>query len=197
MDNNLRNFGKGLKRARKKAGYKTQQNLADALNEAGVSVTKDTVENWEQGVSSPTLNVFLLLCDFFHCSSDYLLDRIDEKNHDLKFICDYTGLSEESVELLRNIPAWDIESNPWHNDLDYFLSICGKDFDFYLSEIRHHRKYAKLLQKSGDNFNEKSTNKKLKDQLAFSVYSFLHFCDDVPDKLFDTQGLLSDLDKKI
>ena len=93
-------FAKGLKRARKKAGYRTQADLAAALDASGLDMTIDTVMNWEQGKSCPSLENFMKLCDFFGCSSDYLLYRIEEKNHDLKYICDYTGLSEEAVEAL-------------------------------------------------------------------------------------------------
>lgn len=104
LDKNLRNFANGLKRARKKAGYRSQKRFVEALNEAykaeGFSVTVDTVENWEQGKSSPAMNVFLKLCDFFDCSADYLLYKIDEKNHDLQFIHDCTGLSENSIGFL-------------------------------------------------------------------------------------------------
>ena len=88
---------KGLKRARIKSGFKTQQALTDALLKAKFNVTLDTVQNWEQGKSSPSMETLLKLCDFFGCSADYLLGRIEEKNHDLAFICEYTGLSEESI----------------------------------------------------------------------------------------------------
>ena len=88
---------KGLKRARLKSGFKTQQALTDALLKAKFNVTLDTVQNWEQGKSSPSMETLLKLCDFFDCSADYLLGLIEEKTHDLAFICEYTGLSEESI----------------------------------------------------------------------------------------------------
>ena len=100
MDKNLPDFSRGLKQARKRAGYRTQKDLRAALYEAGMDVTVDTIENWEQGKSSPPLETFLKLCDFFGCSADFLLGRIGEKNHDLHFICGYTGLAEESAEAL-------------------------------------------------------------------------------------------------
>ncbi len=103
MDKNLRNFGNGLKRARKKAGYKTQKDLAAVLTAAGMPVTKDTIENWEQSKSCPSMGDFLKLCDFFDCSADYLLYKIDEKDHDLQFIHDVTGLSDASITVLHHI----------------------------------------------------------------------------------------------
>lgn len=100
MEKNLPDFARGLKQARKKAGYRTQKDLRTALSGAGLDITVDTIENWEQGKSSPSMETFLKLCDFFGCSADYLLNRIGEKNHDLHFICGYTGLTEESAEAL-------------------------------------------------------------------------------------------------
>ena len=108
MGNNLRSFGEGLKRARKKAGYKTQQALTKALVDSGnddLKVTIDSVQNWEQGKNFPSLQTFLELCKFFDCDADYLLGRIEEKNHDLHYIHDYTGLSERAILELRKLDA--------------------------------------------------------------------------------------------
>lgn len=100
MGKNMPNLGKGLKRARKKAGYRTQEILHAALESYGIEVTLETVRNWEQGKSCPSMEVFLKLCSFFDCSADYLLYQIEERTHDLKYICEYTGLTEESVNSL-------------------------------------------------------------------------------------------------
>ncbi len=91
-------FRSGIKRARQKAGYKTQQEFANTF-----SVSLNTVQKWEQGKTSPTLGEFQDLCDFFSCDADYLLGRIDEKTHDLNFVCEYTGLSADAVEKLHSV----------------------------------------------------------------------------------------------
>ena len=91
-----RSFEKGLKRARKLAGYSTQQALADACKKS-----PQTIMNWEQqGRAKPSLDDFLSLCDLFGCDADYLLGTIDEKTHDLQFICDQTGLTAEAISRL-------------------------------------------------------------------------------------------------
>lgn len=94
MGSILHTFAFGCKRARKKAGF-TQQRLADAI---GVSV--ETVRNWEQGRVIPEHQTIGLLCDFFKCDIDYLFGRIDYETHDLAFICEYTGLSEDAAKVL-------------------------------------------------------------------------------------------------
>lgn len=96
MDSIKRSYGKALKRERKKAGYKTQQALAD---EIGMSL--ETVENWEQGRAFPDMGKFLELCALFNCSADCLLGRIEERTHDLHFIHEETGLSVNAIEKLQ------------------------------------------------------------------------------------------------
>lgn len=95
MGKMMPNFGKGLKKARKAAGYKTQ---ADFANKIDRSI--ETVRNWEQGKASPSLDDFLGICMILRCDADYLIDNLDERTHELDFICKYTGLSAEAVELL-------------------------------------------------------------------------------------------------
>ena len=146
MDNNIPNFerklifGKRLKKARKAAGYRTQSQLAERLD-----ITKDTVENWEQGKAYPTIDGFLRLCDLLGCSSDYLLGRINEKDHDIQFIHDFTGLSEDAIEQMQVYS----KHNPWitkalENDLFYSAAgewvnaiLCAADLDSAFKDDNH------------------------------------------------------------
>ncbi len=52
----------------------SQVDLAEAL-----SVTKQSVSNWENGNILPSIDILVKLSDFFHVSTDYLLGRIDER----------------------------------------------------------------------------------------------------------------------
>lgn len=85
----------GIKRARKNAGY-TQQQLADILN-----VNIKSVMNWDQGRSIPEWKDAFRLCNLFQCDIDYLFGRIDGRTHDLDYVQSETGLSEESILILR------------------------------------------------------------------------------------------------
>lgn len=40
------------------------------------------------------------MCDLLGCDVDYLIGRLDEKSHNTSFISQYTGLSEEAIEVL-------------------------------------------------------------------------------------------------
>ena len=104
MGSRTPNFSKGLKKVRKKAGYKTQEIFSKSINKS-----LETVRNWEQGKYKPSLDDFLALCELFVCDADYLLDTIDERTHDARFICQYTGLSEDAVESLHKMHESEIE----------------------------------------------------------------------------------------
>lgn len=84
-------LGKGIKRAREKRGL-TQRELAELLG-----IATATVSNWEQGDAVPRVNTLTFLCELLECDMDYLFYRIDHPTHDIDFICQDTGLSEESV----------------------------------------------------------------------------------------------------
>ena len=83
----------GLKKARKKANL-TQQQLADQFN-----VSLKTVMNWEQGLVNPDLEDVIKLADLLHADIDFLTGRIDCQTHDLQFVHDLTGLSEDAITI--------------------------------------------------------------------------------------------------
>lgn len=90
----------GLKRARKDAGF-TQAELAEKLK-----VTLKTIQNWEQNVKAgtlPTMGQLLQLAEFYDCDLDYLTGRIGCKTHDLQFIQDQTGLSEDAIIKIKSL----------------------------------------------------------------------------------------------
>lgn len=44
-----------------------------------VSVTQQAVNKWENGKSNPDLDTIKILADLFDCSTDYLLNRTEER----------------------------------------------------------------------------------------------------------------------
>lgn len=91
----LRSFASGFKavfkRERERAGY-TQKSFAESFD-----VSLDTVRNWEQGRKVPEIKTIERLCAEFACEPDYLLGRMENSTHDIQFICQQTGLSEDAV----------------------------------------------------------------------------------------------------
>ena len=74
--------------------HKKQKELANYLG-----VTDNTISYFCSGKRTPNTAQIGRIADFFNVSADYLLGRSEAKttDKDLKFVCEYTGLSEESI----------------------------------------------------------------------------------------------------
>ncbi len=81
----------------------TQEELKEKL---GVS-TRQSVTGYIDGSTLPTIDKINALADLFDVSADYLLGRTPEKTSDVNLQAVYNdlGLSEESVNVIRNIKA--------------------------------------------------------------------------------------------
>lgn len=105
MGSKIYNFDKikeslrsNLQQARKKGGFRTQNDFAEAL-----SVSVETVRNWEQGRTVPELGTLFRICDILNCDMDYLIGRLEAPTHDLAFMQSQTRLSEDAIKKLIRI----------------------------------------------------------------------------------------------
>lgn len=75
----------------------TQNDLAEMMN-----CNRQKIADWERGKSTPSADDLILLSKKLSVSTDYLLglSNAPSTDKDIQFICDYTGLSEKSVEVL-------------------------------------------------------------------------------------------------
>ena len=53
-----------------------------------LSVTKQTVSNWENNNIQPSIEMLVKIADFFNVSTDYLLDRENKKTLDVSNLTD-------------------------------------------------------------------------------------------------------------
>lgn len=98
-------IGERIKELRESKGV-TQQALADAL-----SVTRSTVNMWENGGRDLKTDAIIALCDYFNVTTDFLLCRTKygtvDKN--LQTACETTGLSEKAVKQFMVLKEFDEE----------------------------------------------------------------------------------------
>lgn len=82
------------------ARKESQQDVADAIG-----VKRETVRNWENGTRQIKAPDLVKLARHFEVSSDYLLGLSDVKSMDptAQTACEYTGLTETSIELLHAV----------------------------------------------------------------------------------------------
>ena len=97
-------FSKNFKKIRKDHGY-TQAGFKEKYEEiyGEKTITIETIRNWEQARNIPELQTIWKLCEIFNCDIDYLFGRINCSTHDLAFICNKIGLSEDAVKYLIDI----------------------------------------------------------------------------------------------
>lgn len=96
-------FGIRLRELRERAGFRSQQALADALE-----VAQSTVANWERGRREPNYTTTVRLAQLLEVSTDYLLGLTDqpqggavsERQLRAALFGPAPGLTEEELEAL-------------------------------------------------------------------------------------------------
>lgn len=84
-------FGARLRAARKRAGFKNQQELADAL-----FIQRATVTAWETGRNFPALDNLSSLCAVLRVDLGYLCGEYSESSESASKFCAATQLSERA-----------------------------------------------------------------------------------------------------
>lgn len=76
----------------------TQREVAEAIG-----VKRETINQWESGTRDLKTGAIVALAKHFGVTSDYILGLSTEKTTDaeLKGVCNYTGMSERAVEIVR------------------------------------------------------------------------------------------------
>lgn len=109
------NFGKRLRQLRIDKGYKSQEEFANAYKEKFGTIRKTknkdssmlrTIQSWENGKSVPPCTTLNNLCILLQCDADYILGRIENSTHDMKFICSQTHLKESTIHNLKQLASF-------------------------------------------------------------------------------------------
>lgn len=90
-------IGERIAKLRKSSGEK-QEDLAEVLG-----CNRGSLANYETGKRTPDIDTIIKIAQHYKTTTDYILGVTDNKTTDttVQAICDYTGLSENSVNLLR------------------------------------------------------------------------------------------------
>ena len=79
-----------------KETYKRQRDFAEDYSLHKMGVSAEAALRY-LNKKKPPIAFAVGIAEFFNVSLDYLFGLIDEKDNDIKFISDYTGLSEKAV----------------------------------------------------------------------------------------------------
>lgn len=81
-----------------------ERNVKQSILAEKAGCSRQSVSQYINGSSVPNVDNLLSISDFFDVSTDYLLGRTNAKttDKDLRIICEYTGLSENTIMTLHN-----------------------------------------------------------------------------------------------
>ena len=162
-DNQQLGISKRLKDLRKDKNL-SHVSLSKALGESpyNLEVSKDSLIKYEvsdtfhssfgaiKGMAAKTL---FCLAKFYGVSSDYLLCNTDIKNPkpEMKLSCDYTGLSEKSINAIKNLENNDNISAPYLNILN---TLHEEGFITELTEVFSHFLFLAITRKNRWKFDD-------------------------------------------
>ncbi len=131
-------LSKRLAAARIKSKY-TQEEIAEYLQCSRVTIT-----NYECGRRSPDYKSLVMLAKKYGVTTDYLLGvtNAETTDKDLRYICDYTGLSDEAVNILNKL----LLHRPEDNKIIDFL-IKEINFDVKENVEKYNENLFHLLEK--------------------------------------------------
>lgn len=121
-------IGNRIKELREAHGL-SQDELAKHLK-----ISRLSVGNYERGDRSPDATVMYRLIKFFNVSANYMLGFSGAKDSDNELLMSELGLTEKSINLIKNgIPSFGDMSYPPNDErtlLDTFNSVLNDDFNF-------------------------------------------------------------------
>ncbi|MCI8951596.1 MAG: hypothetical protein HFG49_16500 [Lachnospiraceae bacterium] len=113
--------------------YLEQESSSLCLTSADRNNVVNTMRKWLKGETIPEYYTMIRLCekDCLNCSLDYLLGRIECTTHNIQFIHDETGLSEDAIKQLSFL---------YHSEPDEFRNNVAS-----LSYLLEHISFSNVL----------------------------------------------------
>lgn len=138
-------FATNLRELMQQHGTK-QTELSELLG-----VTRQSIGQYADGTSLPPVDKIIELANYYNVSADYILGLTDitSNDADLRSVCEYTGLSEKSIENIQNLMgglgsvSMDIDSDfptyiYQYNGINILNTILEKfDFNKLISFVGH------------------------------------------------------------
>lgn len=128
-----------IKDLRKNKVKLTQVEFAEIMN-----CNRQKIADWERGKSMPGADDIVLLCEKFNVSADYILGLTPNPTNDQgkQFVCEYTNLSENSIDFLHS--AWGMAES---DIINFFFDDANSiEFGALCDNLRQYNaSYNKLL----------------------------------------------------
>ena len=167
----------------------SQQDLADAIG-----VSRSLVKSWESGERRIKIDDLLSLSSHYHVSADYLLglSGAATDDRDEKFVCEYTGLSKETIEKFHKYAHL---QNHETGILGVFDSFVVRFYEQMVVKLY----LIKRSIDSGRDYLEHQEASPGKETLIYGplrmrLYSFSEFCRRIPNSLFGSDEVFERLE---
>lgn len=175
-----------------------QQDIVEFAKSIGVS--RDTVNNWLRKKSDIRLNSLVRIAEVYGISTDYMLGLHDVPvlDQSKQEICSKTGLSEEALDNLTNLPKKvlsDVIASPSFGKLieEFFRQMLyAAQADDLLHELR-----AAPQPGGRDQEEEKLSLESRIKTLKYGKYVFTEICGEILKDIctYDIDNLISEADK--
>lgn len=190
-------FGQIITKLREDSLQKRQE-TADALG-----ISRASLEYYEKDKRKPDIEVLTKIADYYHVSADYLLGRTNAKttDKDVQFVCEYTGLSDESVAVLHaDTFSHKDEIYPRFSTAIDFLLQGGALYEFSALRDRFfdYRSYWQIMNERTESMNDflnGNTEKSVETyaEMSSMFYSIQNIEDRRDVQKLRMQEILSDL----
>ena len=119
-------FAKRLRELRERK----ELNQKECAEKLGIS--RGSISFYENGERLPDIETIYNMAKFFSVSADYLIGLSDVKTteHNIKEICEYTGLSESTVSALHNTIGSGANAPDFDTDMDTIFSLFSPMNEF-------------------------------------------------------------------
>ena|GEM_PF-1964872 len=180
----------------------TQDALAN-----NIGVTRQALSKWVTGDTIPDILSASKIADYFNVSTDYLLGRTEHRTTDkeLSEVCDYLGLSEASINFIKDFPDKYVLNFIFENEhgkalLLQFCNLKREKVDKYVYDKRT-KEFSAIYKFFRENYdmrirsNISIANISI-DETIQSALSSIHideFARRVLDIQIDCSGLLKDV----
>lgn len=178
----------------------SQQDLADAIG-----VSRSLVKAWESGERRIKIDDLISLSAHYHVSADYLLglSNAATDDRDEKFVCEYTGLSKEAIEKFHKYAHL-------RNHETGILKVFDSLIVFFYEQLLHRlylikenvadgEEWLKDMKDPRDTWKDVEYSRTLNgifESLRQSLFSYYELCRKIPNKLFDSDRVYDELEKR-
>ena len=136
-------------------GLRTEQKISQDDLAKALRISRLTIGKYERGERIPDADTIKALSHIFYVSADYLLGLSDAKNPDNELFMDELGLSEDSINFIKNLKNVIIPKylKDKRTNLDVFIQLLSDDtFEDLLHNIRESTSKDNMIE-NGDKPN--------------------------------------------